>query len=81
MKYLRTLCLLSAMLIVVVGCATTQSKLMRAAAAGKTNTVTALIDEGANVNAKNNEGDTARMLASRFGHTETAKALLAAGAD
>jgi len=40
-----------------------------------------LIEEGADVNAQNNYGDTALMIASKRGHTEVAKLLIEEGAD
>jgi len=40
-----------------------------------------LIDEGANVNAKDNDGDTALHIASGKGHKEIAELLIAKGAD
>jgi hypothetical protein len=43
----------------VVGCVSTQSQLMPAVFKGKTDTVTKLIAEGADVNEKNSKGYTA----------------------
>jgi len=39
-----------------------------------------LIEKGANVNAQTNDGYTALILASRYGHKEIAKLLIEAGA-
>ena len=55
--------------------------LMRAALAGDTETVKALIAQGADVNAKDDEGRTALMFAVINMHHETAQALLGSGAD
>ena len=41
---------------------------------------TSVIDEGADINAQNNEGITALMYASTHGHTEVAQLLIEAGA-
>ena len=57
------------------------SKLFDAASAGDLAKVKALIAARADVNAKNNVGDTALMMASGFGHLEVVQALLAAKAD
>lgn len=48
---------------------------------GDTKTVKALLAQGVDVNAKDNDGFTALMFAAAEGHTETVKAFLAAGAD
>jgi ankyrin repeat protein len=40
-----------------------------------------LLEQGANVNAKDRDGETALMWAARRGHSETVKALINAGAD
>ena len=54
---------------------------MQAGAKGETETLKALIDEGADVNAGDKEGWTALMWPAGRGHTETVKALLEAEAD
>ena len=54
---------------------------MWVAGRGQTEIVNALIKAGTNVNAKNNYGMTALMLAARGGHTEIINALIEAGAD
>ena len=41
----------------------------------------ALIDAGADINAKDEAGSTALMVASEYGRTEIVKLLIAAGAD
>tara|TARA_B100000900_G_C20474912_1_gene672971 strand:- start:205 stop:1074 length:870 start_codon:yes stop_codon:yes gene_type:complete len=48
---------------------------------GHTEIAQALVAAGADVNARDKNGDTALLLASMNGHTETAQALVAAGAD
>jgi ankyrin repeat protein len=74
-------CLLPAILILAIGCATTQSHLMLAARDGKTDTVKALIEAGADVNAKDRQGKTALVVASEKGHLDSVKILLDNGAD
>ena len=54
--------------------------MMVAAWRGHTDTVKALLDAGANVNAQDGDGETALSLAMKEGHTETANALRNAGA-
>ena len=48
---------------------------------GQANMVKILLEKGANVNAADNDGWTALMLASQGGHVDVVKALLDAGAD
>jgi ankyrin repeat protein len=55
--------------------------LMREALEGHTEAVKALLGQGTDVNAKDDEGRTALMFASINAHTETVKALLEHGAD
>jgi len=57
------------------------SELIEAAKNGDTVSINALLDAGADVNAKDVEGETALMWAARGGYTETAQSLLDAGAD
>ena len=56
-------------------------RLLSAAFSGDTATVQALLDAGADVNAKSNAGWTALFYAAESGHTATVQALLDAGAD
>ena len=49
---------------------------MTASLKGHTEIVKALLDKGADVNAKSKDGVTALMWASQDGHTEIVKALL-----
>ncbi len=65
---------------VAVGCAT-MNDLTAAAMKGHTETVNALLEAGADVNAESRLGITALIAAAGNGRTETVKALLAAGAD
>ena len=57
------------------------SPLIVAAAFDQVEAAKALIQGGADLNLKNNDGATALMTAAFFGRTEIVKALLAAGAD
>ena len=58
-----------------------QTALMWAAWEGHTQVVGALIEHGADVDARTTTGYTALLLAAREGYTETTQALLEAGAD
>ena len=55
--------------------------LIEAAQEGDTAAVQAMLAKGADVNAKDNTGQTALMFAAMVGDTATVEALLAAGAD
>jgi len=55
--------------------------LIVAATFGRSDVASALIDAGADVNLRNNEGSTALLTAALFCRTEIVEALLAAGAD
>ncbi len=55
--------------------------LMKAASIGDTHRVTALLDGGADVNARDENGMTALMQAVKGNHTDTVRVLLARGAD
>lgn len=57
------------------------SPLISAAVFGKANMVHLLIDAGADLNSKNNDGSTALISAAFFGRPEIVKQLLDAGAD
>lgn len=65
-----------------VGLATRQPKaLSEAIPAGDAATVRALLDEGADVNAPNEQGMTPLFMAARSGDTEIVRLLLEASAD
>jgi ankyrin repeat protein len=55
--------------------------LMRAALTGQAAAISALVDKGADVNAKDQSGRTALMEAAFGGHVETVQALIERGAD
>ncbi|MDI6812191.1 MAG: ankyrin repeat domain-containing protein [Desulfitobacteriaceae bacterium] len=55
--------------------------LMVAAAAGRTDNVRLLLDNGADINARDQEGRTALMWAAKAGKKDTVKFLLEGGAD
>ena len=77
--------LLTPLLLIATGCGSPSSPsgedFVTAAANGDTATVQALLDAGADVNAKNNEGVTALMWAAGVGGTDAVQVLLDAGAD
>ena len=56
-------------------------KLIEAAVAGDTETVSSLLENGTDVDSTNEEGSTALHVACFFGHAETARVLLQAGAN
>ena len=53
---------------------------MIAASNGHTDIVKALLDKGADVNARGNKGSTALMFAAYNGHTDIVKSLIDKGA-
>lgn len=57
------------------------SELMAAAGNGETANVKALLDQGANINARDSLGFTALMFAAKSRNTSTVKLLIAKGAD
>lgn len=70
------------MLALLAGCATTgNTPLMSAASNGDINAVKRLLNEGADVNAKDSDNWTALTKAARDGHTEIVKFLIEKGAD
>ena len=74
--------LLVALLIPLLACTRAANLALNSAARmGNTDAVQALIDAGANVDAKDEYGWTALMEAAARGHTATVQALLEGGAD
>lgn len=78
------------LLIIFLNCTSQESSntkeeldndLLKAIENGQTEKVLDLIKAGADVNAKSNNGETARMLASAHGHMVTTKSLLGFHAD
>ena len=70
MKCRLNLCLVVAVVLILgVGYAATKTPLMEASEKGDTKEVKALLANGADVNAKDNIGLTALMLAAREGRT------------
>ena len=68
-------------LLVSNSCMTTPTKVNRTVQSGDYNETNKLIEEGADVNAKDDEGWTALGFASSFGHTDVVELLIAKGAD
>jgi len=58
-----------------------EDKLIKAAQEGHADVVRALLDKGADVNAKRRDGWTALMIAANNGHADVVHALLDKGAD
>lgn len=76
--------LLTLLFIVPLSCTSYTSsgtELMEAAGKGDISRVNELLAKGADVNIKNNDGQTALMFASDRGHVETVKVLMDKGAD
>jgi hypothetical protein len=57
------------------------NELLSAASSGNTATAARLLGQGADVDAKNNQGDTPLMLATKSGKIDTAKLLIEKGAN
>lgn len=74
-------------LVVIAGCSQYRRNpqteaLIQAAREGKADTVKALLSgQGADVNATDDNGNTALLEAARYGHDDVVRALLAAGAN
>jgi hypothetical protein len=82
MIYRLSLCLVAAVVFnLSTGYTAAQTPLMEAAKKGDTEKVQALLAQGADVNAKGNDGFTALIMAARYGHTDIVQALLAKGAN
>lgn len=73
------------LLVVLSGCEKRMKQedagLLAAARTGHANTVKDMIAAGANVNVKDEHGNTPLLEAARNGHDDVVRALLAAGAD
>ena len=89
---ISTLILVLAVLIIIGGCATTPKTqeeregvepevFFRSVMNGDFAEVKRLIEEGVDINARDNEGHTTLMYAAGYGHTEVAKLLIEEGAD
>ena len=80
-----TVSLIVVLLIALTGCReslkTEDAGLLAAARTGHSGTVRDMIASGANVNVKDEEGNTALIEAARNGHDDVVRTLLAAGAD
>ena len=82
MKCRPNRCLLLAVVFVLAtGGSATASSLMEATTKGDSEKVKALLEKGADVNAKENNGLTALMRAAFAGQSEIVQALVAKGAD
>ena len=81
MKKTWILFVLFSLLIALPAYADLNIELIIAADKGDINTVRALLNIGADVNAKNRQGRTALIAAAESGHTNTVKLLLENGAD
>ena len=68
-------------LVFFLSCASRDERLRIAAYKGDSEESSQLIAEGAEIDAKNEYGNTALMIAAIEGHLEIVKALLAGGAD
>jgi ankyrin repeat protein len=63
------------------GCDAQDQGLIWAAGFGHPGAVKLLLESGADINARNNDGETPLMVASLLGHVDIVKLLLAKGAD
>ena len=73
--------LVAGVFMLAVGSPATASPLIEAASMGDTQKVQTLLEQGTDVNAKDDDGSTALMAAATYGHIEVVQNLLAQGAD
>lgn len=81
----RILTLMIALLLTMTGCSqglkTEDAALIAAARTGHPGTVRDMLASGANVNVRDEHGNTALIEAARNGHDDVVRTLLGAGAD
>jgi ankyrin repeat protein len=71
-----------ALVLALMSCSTIENeKLIKAAKEGRLEEVTRLLDRGADINAKDKDGDTAIIGAAFWGHLDVVTLLLEKGAD
>jgi uncharacterized protein len=85
MSQLKRILLMFALLLALTGCReslkTEDAALLAAARTGHSGTVRDMIASGANMNVKDEHGNTALIEAARNGHDNVVRTLLIAGAD
>jgi ankyrin repeat protein len=85
MLQLKSLLLLFTLIFMLTGCRenlkTEDAALIASARTGHSGTVRDMIASGANVNVRDERGNTALIEAARNGHDDVVRTLLAAGAD
>jgi ankyrin repeat protein len=85
MSQRKTLMLLFTLLLTLTGCRqglkTEDAALIAAARTGHPGTVRDMLASGANVNVRDEHGNTALIEAARNGHDDVVRTLLGAGAD
>ena len=80
----HTNCILSVWIFIILiaaGCTAEPISLIEAASKGDIDTVRTLLAKGADVNAEDNDGNTALMASAKNGHTNIVQVLLKQGAD
>jgi ankyrin repeat protein len=85
MSQLKRMLVLLTLLLALTGCReslkTEDAALLASARTGHSGTVRDMLASGANVNVKDEHGNTALIEAARNGHDNVVRTLLAAGAD